>query len=270
MRVAVSGRPDVPRRVDLAREVVATWEKISGQTPEIEQGLSKELGEGPGVPLERLDTDTIITVGGDGTLLYTLKHNQAQILGVNDGELGFLTEVPPDKIEEALTRLHEGDFFIEDREKLQVRLNDKVLGHCTNEVVVKSPHPSKILRFSVHAGDHEIENVRADGIILATPTGSTSYALSAGGPMVHPQIDSLLVVPLAPFRVSLRPMILPSTTTLRVELVEDQKKGIMALDGQEEHWLRPDDELTITRSDHTARFIRFQPHFFSRMRELFG
>ena len=270
MTVAISGRGDLPGRVELARKVAGTWERISGERPLLAEGFAEALGEGNGTPLDKLQAETIITVGGDGTLLYTLMHNEAKVLGVNDGELGFLTEVPPGEIDTALQRLHEGDFFVEARDKLQVSRNGTVLGYCCNEVVVKTPRPSKILRFRVHAGDHEIEDVRADGLIVATPTGSTSYALSAGGPLVHPAIEGMLVVPLAPFRVSLRPLVLPATTQLTVELAEDEKDAILALDGQVEHLLQPDDTLEIQRAPGKARFVRFQPHFLTRLRDLFG
>lgn len=270
MRIAVSGRADLPKRVELAGQIVAAWEKITGETPVLADGFSRALGRGPGTPLEKLDVDVIVTVGGDGTLLYTLMHNEATVLGVNDGELGFLTEVPPDEIEAALERLHAGDYFVEGRDKLVVHLNGTYLGACCNEVVLKTPRPSKILRFKVHAGKHEIEDVRADGLIVATPTGSTSYALSAGGPLVHPAIEALLLVPLAPFRVSLRPIVLPADTPLKITLAEAEKEAALALDGQVEHTLHPGDELIVQRAEEGARFVRFKPHFYSRMRELFG
>lgn len=270
MRIAVSGRADLPRRVELAGEVVAAWERITGETPQLAEGFSEALGRGSGVPVEKLEAEVIVTMGGDGTILWTLMHNAAPVLGVNDGELGFLTEVQPSRIEEALERLHAGEYFVENRERLKVTHNGRVLGRCTNEVVLKTPRPSKILRFRVLAGEHHIDDVRADGLIVATPTGSTSYAMSAGGPLVHPALDAVLVVPLAPFRVSLRPIVLPATTTLRIELAEVEKEAAMSLDGQVEHVVMPGDELVLERASEPARFIRFTPHFFARMRELFG
>ena len=270
MRVCVSGRSDMPRRIDLARTVIDAWTKVSGEAPMVSTGLARVLGLDEGVDVEGLQTDVIITVGGDGTILWTLMHNQAPILGVNDGQLGFLTETPPDRVRRDLERLERGDYFIENRGKVAVSLNGEFLGTCTNECVVKTPRPSKILTFDVYAGDHRIESVRADGLIVATPTGSTSYAMSAGGPLVDPDLEALIVVPLAPFRVALRPIVLPGGHTLTIRLAEKEKEAIMALDGQVEHPMLAGDEVTLTQADERARFVRFTPHFLARLSDLFG
>lgn len=271
MRLGVSGRHDMPRRVEIARDVVAAWEKLTGEEPVIADPLSKALGRGPGVPVDQMDVDVIVPVGGDGTILWTLMHNPgAKLLGINEGELGYLTEVEPDEISSALERLQAGDYFIETRSKLTVAKNGERLGSCVNELVVKTPRPSKILTFTVQSDEHTLDHVRADGLIIATPTGSTSYAMSAGGPLVHPDLRAVLLVPLAPFRVSVRPIVLPATSTLRVSLAEEEKDGVLALDGQVEYTMGPDDVLTITRSSEQACFVRFEPHFFSRMNDLFG
>ncbi len=271
MNIGVCARADIPRRVELAREALDAWEKIGGEAAQIAPPLADVLGRDGAVPVEEMDADVLVAVGGDGTLLWTLLQNpDAKLLGINTGELGYLTEVEPHEIADALQRVHDGDYFIETRCKLAARKDGARLGTCTNEIAVKTPRPSKILTFRVEADDHVLEDVRADGIIVATPTGSTSYAMSAGGPLVHPELQAMLFVPLAPFRVSLRPIVLPLTTTLTVTLEEEEKEGVLALDGQVEHTLAPGEALEITRSSEQARFVRFEPHFFSRMRDLFG
>jgi NAD+ kinase len=271
VKIGVSGRSDMPRRVELAEEVVETWEKLTGQTPALAPDLADELGRDGGTPVAEMDCEVIVPVGGDGTILWTLMRNpDAQLLGVNDGELGYLTEVEPTEIAESLERLDAGDYFVERRSKLDVALNGERLGSCANEVVVKTPQPSKLLSFEVYAEDHRLEDVQADGIILATPTGSTSYSMSAGGPLVHPALEAVLFVPLAPFRVSQRPMVLPAASDVTLRLQDKGKEGVFALDGQDEHRMAPGDELVVTRSDDKARFVRFEPHFYSRIRELFG
>ncbi|PSG98240.1 hypothetical protein BRD56_01200 [Thermoplasmatales archaeon SW_10_69_26] len=271
MKLGVSGRADMDRRVELAQEVVETWEKVAGDTPSIEPALADALGRDGGTPVEEMDAEIIVPVGGDGTILWTLMKNpEAQLLGVNDGELGYLTEVEPNEIPDSLERLHAGDYFVESRSKLDVTLDGEPLGSCANEVVVKTPRPSKLLSFEVYAEDHRLEDVQADGIILATPTGSTSYSMSAGGPLVHPALEAVLFVPMAPFRVSQRPMVLPASSDVRLRLQEKGKEGVLALDGQSEHRMEPGDELVVSRSDDEARFVRFEPHFYSRLRELFG
>lgn len=271
MRIGLCAKADVSHRVELAKEVVRVWEKLEGEPPLVQPPLAEVLDGAQGVPVAEMDVDAIVTIGGDGTILWTLMQNpETQVLGVNTGELGYLTEVEPDEIGTALKRVHEGEFFTEDRCKLALRKNGERIGTCTNEMAIKTPRPSKLLTFKVQADDHVIENVRADGLILSTPTGSTSYAMSAGGPLVHPGLEAMLLVPLAPFRMSLRPVVLPITTTVEVSLEEQGKEGVLALDGQVEHRVLPGDHLEITRSNEMARFVRFEPHFYSRMRDLFG
>lgn len=271
MKLGVVGRADIESRVRIASEVVDTWEKITGRAPQIAPGLARALDRPGGTPVDEMEADILVPVGGDGTILWTLMHNpRAQLLGVNDGELGYLTEIEPHEITESLERLNDEDYFVETRCKLDVSLDGEHLGACTNEVVVKTPRPSKILTFEVEAEGYELEDVRADGIIVSTPTGSTSYAMSAGGPLVHPALEAMLFVPLAPFRVSQRPMVLPASSTLRLRLKERGKRGALALDGQTEERMHPGDRLEVSRSDAKARFVRFEPHFYSRIRELFG
>ncbi len=271
MKLGVSGRADIDSRLEIAEEIVDTWEKLTNDEPEIEPALASALGRSGGTPVEQMDVDVIIPVGGDGTILWTLMRNpKAQLLGVNDGELGYLTEVEPADIAKSLQRLQEGDYFVERRSKLDVAKNGELLGACTNEVVIKTPRPSKLLSFQLFAEDHRLEDVQADGVILATPTGSTSYAMSAGGPLVHPALEAVLFVPLAPFRVSQRPMVLPAASTVRIRLAEKGKMGVLALDGQDEYEMAPGDELEVSRSNAQARFVRFEPHFYSRIRDLFG
>lgn len=271
MKLGLCARADIPRRVELAREVLSAWEKISGEPIQLSPSLCEVFDRDGGTPVAEMDADVLVTIGGDGTILWTLMQNpDAKVLGVNEGELGYLTEIPPDRIAASLERVHDGDYFVETRCKLAVEKEGRRLGTCTNEMVVKTPRPSKILSIEVAADDHVIDSVRADGLIVATPTGSTSYAMSAGGPLVHPELQAMLAVPLAPFRVSLRPIVLPITTTLTVTLQEEGKEGVLALDGQVEHALAPGEQLSITRSSEQARFVRFEPHFYSRMRELFG
>lgn len=271
LKLGVSGRSDIPSRVELARRITEGWEKLTGESPELSPDLAQALDREDGTPVEAMDADVIVPVGGDGTILWTLRRNPgAQLLGVNDGELGYLTEVEPDEIPDALQRLKDEDYFVEQRSQLDVAMNGEHLGSCTNEVVIKTPRPSKLLSFEVYAEDHRLEDVQADGIILATPTGSTSYAMSAGGPLVHPALPAVLFVPLAPFRVSQRPMVLPASNTVTLRLQEKGKDGVLALDGQAEYRMEPSDELEVSESDSMVRFVRFEPHFYGRIRDLFG
>jgi NAD+ kinase len=270
VRIGICARADVQSRVEIARRAISIWEKITGRTPELTPDLADELDYASGTPIGEMNKDAIVTVGGDGTLLWALQQApEANLLGVNDGEFGYLTEIEPEDLEEGLERLADEDFFVETRSKLGVEMDGEDLGVCTNEVAVKTPKPSKILTFEIRAGERKLETIRADGIIVSTPTGSTSYAMSAGGPLVHPGLEAMLVVPLASFRTSVRPVVMPASTRLTVELQTEDKEGLLALDGQVEHEVAPGELFQVTRSSSKAHFVRFERHFYRRIRELF-
>jgi len=225
VRIGICARADVQSRVEIARRAISIWEKITGRTPELTPDLADELDYASGTPIGEMNKDAIVTVGGDGTLLWALQQApEANLLGVNDGEFGYLTEIEP---------------LLE------------------------------ILTFEIRAGERKLETIRADGIIVSTPTGSTSYAMSAGGPLVHPGLEAMLVVPLASFRTSVRPVVMPASTRLTVELQTEDKEGLLALDGQVEHEVAPGELFQVTRSSSKAHFVRFERHFYRRIRELF-
>ncbi len=269
MRFGIVGRYDVPERLEVARDLV---KRLEGRAQvEATPRLAQELGI-TGTPLEEMEdagVDMLLTVGGDGTILYTLLHSSLPICGINMGEMGFLTASEPEDVSTTLDRLLEGDYEVVERMKLQPRLNDELLPSAANEVVVKTPRPSRVLTLNLRADGEEAMHVVADGLILATPTGCTGYSLSAGGPFVDPRVESFIVVPLAPFNLHARPLLLPPESTLELRLVEPEKVGLLSVDGQVEREVQPGDVLTLTRSDEVSRFVRFEENFAARVAERF-
>lgn len=269
MRFGIVGRYDVPERLEVARDLV---KRLDGRaevtaTPRLAQELDV-----PGTRLAEMDdadVDMLLTVGGDGTILYTLLHSGLPICGINMGEMGFLTTSEPEDLSDTLDRLLAGEYEIVERMKVQPRLNDEVLPSAANEVVVKTPRPSRVLTLRLDADGKEAMEVVADGLIVASPTGCTGYSLSAGGPFVDPRVETFIVVPLAPFNLHARPLLLPPESTLELTLVEPDKMGLLSVDGQVEREVHPGDVLTLTRSPEVSRFVRFDQHFAARVRERF-
>lgn len=210
--------------------------------------------------------DHLVTVGGDGTILRALQHSDFSILGINISRVGFLTEVGLDGVEGALRELEEGRFEIDERIKLRVEAGEEALPDCTNEAVIHTASLAKVRRFRTAVDGEEISRVEGDGVIVATPTGSTAYSLSAGGPVVDPRVRAFVVTALAPFRQSLRPTVVPASSRVTVELL-GPGACVMVMDGQQEIALEGGAEVTFSLADKRARFVRLRRDFYVRVRE---
>ena len=157
-----------------------------------------------GRSLEDMDVDVVLAIGGDGTVLRALQRTTAKVLGINSGSLGFLTEVTAEEFPAALRKLEKGAYEVEERVRIRVTVDGRRLYDCTNEAVLHTAQVAKIRDFEVWLNGTILHRLRADGIIVATPTGSTSYNLSVGGPIVDPRLDALVVSAIAPFKPSAR------------------------------------------------------------------
>jgi len=219
------------------------------------------------LPLEEMDVDTLITVGGDGTILRALQRIDAAIFAVNMGRVGFLTEVTGEGIEDHLDRLLRKEYIVEQRSKLRTIVGDRRELDAVNEAVIHTSQISKIRDFNIFVGDFLAENIRSDGLIIATPTGSTCYAMSAGSPIIDPLVPAHVIVPIAPYKLSTRPLVVPSTHEIRIQEAEG-RESILVVDGQNEITVG-EETITFTRSSETARFIRFHQNFYERVREKF-
>jgi NAD+ kinase len=217
--------------------------------------------------IEEMDVDMIISSGGDGTLLRTLQHTEKPVIGINAGSLGFLTEIPPDNINEALDHLVNGKYQIETRSKLKTILNGDELPDATNEAVIATSIPSKIQEFEFFIDMEWAQTIRADGIIISTPTGSTSYALSAGGCVLDPRLNALEIIPISPFRINSRPIIIPDISVISLRIAHKTRGANLVLDGYFRTSIKSKDELLFTRSKKVAKFIRFDMNFYERYRD---
>ncbi len=207
------------------------------------------------------ENDIVITLGGDGTLLSAarLVHTKKiPILGINAGSLGFLTDISTDDLEDSLEKIFSGDYKISERMMLDVSVvrdgkkiwKDVVL----NEVVVAKSEPSKLTSLGAWSGEKLISRFWVDGIIVATPTGSTAYSLSAGGPIMYPSLKSVAITPICPHALTERPMIISVDQELRI--IAESSQNIVTADGKERFDIISGDIVSIKRSKYKTRLVK--------------
>ncbi len=234
-----------------------------------------KVSQGPISP----DDQAVIVVGGDGTLLHVAAkafEKQLPLLGINAGGLGFLTEVHTDEMTEALERLVEGSFELDKRMMLRIRVldvNKKVINQYTalNEAVITKGALSKIININTWANDSFLTTYRGDGLIISSSTGSTGYNLSAGGPIIHPGLEVMVLTPICPFALSARPLILSGSSIIKVEVSDMQGEVCLDIDGQVGTHLHKGYTIIISRHKGYLKLIK-SPHrdYFTILREKLG
>lgn len=210
--------------------------------------------------------DIIITVGGDGTILKALAAIEKPIFAVNAGGMGFLCEVESKYAIGGLKQVISGDYNVVERSKLKVTLDGKRLADAANEVTVQTAHVAKIMYLQLFVENELVETLGADGLIVATPTGSTSYALSAGGPILDPAVNAMVIAPLAPFKLSARPWVIPLEKKVGIKILPKSKETNLVIDGESAQPVSAESEIVITGSEKKARFIRFGESFYQMFR----
>jgi NAD+ kinase len=270
MRIGVVSRLDMEESIQLTEEIVEfLLEK------EIKILLDKSVTEhlnkyqDMATPLEDMDADIIIAVGGDGTILRTqsfISSKQIPLFGINMGTVGFLTEIDPELVFKSLEQILTGKYDVEKRTQLQIKHNKK-LHTALNEVVIMTRKPAKMLHIEISVDDEVAEELRADGLIVATPSGSTAYSMSAGGPIVDPQVAAFVIVPICPFKLGSRPIVVPDNSVIKVKLLREGKKAMAVIDGQSEEEINYMDEIVFRKSDDNACFVRLSKDFYRKVRE---
>lgn len=207
--------------------------------------------------------DLIISLGGDGSLLRTVKlvdGAKIPVLSINVGKFGFLAEITPSNLEEQLFPVIKGNFKIEERLKLKAEIirNDKIKAtfHVLNDVVLHSGGIARISEYSVHINDQFLTTLKADGILVATPTGSTAYSLAAGGPVVDPKNEVMILTPICPHQLSNKPIVFTSDTLISIELLSLNNEVLLTADGQEQFKLEKKDVIKVQTSEQKAYFVK--------------
>jgi NAD+ kinase len=267
LRVGIVANPSKPNAIGLARRAV---HELDGRaevilSTETEAQLATGL---PALPTEAIQADALIAIGGDGTFLHTLMRSRVPLLPINAGTVGFLAEVEggsESAFRGAIDRLVRGLYFLEERMKLAAHIGPLPLPDAMNEVVVHTSQVAKMRLFEVWVDGRPVGRLRGDGVILATPTGSTSYALSASGPIVDPQLEGIIIAGIAPYPATPRAVLLDPLRSVGVRLVQTEKDGVVVVDGQAEIPLQGGGMVTAYRSPRRAVFVRFGSRFFRRL-----
>ncbi len=233
----------------------------------VEKSLAKNKGI-KGNTLEEINkkADLVITIGGDGTILRALEKVEKPIFAINSGGMGFLTEVESKYAMNSLEKVLDGKYNVEERAKLKLLVDGKRLPDAANEITVQTPRIAKIMYLKIFVDNELIETFGADGVIVATPTGSTSYALSAGGPILDPTVNAMVIAPLAPFKLSARPWVVPLEKKVGIKVLAKSKESKIVIDGESPQSVTPESDISITGSEKKARFVRFGESFYQMVR----
>jgi NAD+ kinase len=227
--------------------------------------------------------DLKIGIGGDGTLLKmirTLQKNDGLLLGINFGTLGFLSELMPERALQNIEKIFRGEFKIDERmliksfvwRKNNHEEKEKIFrAYGLNEIVFGHGGLARLTNFDVKVDRRILAMYRSDGLIFATPTGSTAYSLSASGPIIYPSIKTILVTPIAPHTLTHRPILLPPNKIIHLKFDSRVSSIAMTTDGQIHFSCKPSDEVTVQKATRTAKFIRLKKsHYFKTLRSKFG
>ena len=257
--------PQKPKAIEVVCELKA-WCEQRGIALRAIESVAAQVACAPLAVREKELTeavDLIVVLGGDGTMLGAARlvgTRQIPVLGVNFGSLGYLTEFTLTELFSTLDELRAGDCHIDQRMLIDVTLqrgSQIIETHrALNDAVVNQSARARMIELDCYVNEHFVNSFRADGMIVATPTGSTAYSLSAGGPIVHPSMSAILLTPICPHTLSNRPVVLPGDSVVELVLKPTGEDAVLTLDGQEVTNLTPDDRIRLCRSETTFDLVR--------------
>ena len=242
---------------------VAEWLSRRGLEVDLDEGVTAVAGDdGRGVYDPASEYDLVVVMGGDGTLLSVARslEHEAPILGVNLGTLGFLTEVGRAELYPALVQVLEGSYRVEERALLNVHLRrvdgSEAYWRVLNDAVITKSALARIVDLTYRIDDNLLAACRSDGLIISTPTGSTAYNLSAGGPILDPQLPVVVLTPICPHTLTLRPVVVPDSSIIEVTLETPREEVFLTLDGQEGVPLDRGDRVRVRRSQVKVHLVK--------------
>ncbi|MFN2525683.1 MAG: NAD(+)/NADH kinase [Actinomycetota bacterium] len=257
--------------MELRRAAMVVHQTKPGAAEAAEE-LTRIFGDN-GIAVTEQDPDLIVSLGGDGTMLRAAQFAHgadAPLLGINLGTMGYLTEVDREQKDEAVKRVIEGDFELEERMMLscEVATSGEQMSYVAlNEVLVERETPRRLVRLHVAVGGESLASFNADGVIIATPTGSTAYALSAGGPIVSPRAECIVIAPVNAHMMFARPVILAADEVVDVTVEEQELQAALSLDGAIGCALTSGATIRVARHPRPLRLIRLAgPGFLERLR----
>ena len=262
--IGILSKPKFPDMKATLAQLVA-WLREHGKVvvldPKAGALIGKAAPHSRGGIAER--ADMVVVLGGDGTMLNAarlVEERGVPILGINMGGLGFLTQVGADQLYKTLERVFAREYSLEERLMLRARLERRgkrvTDASVLNDVVVTKGELSRMIAMTIAIDGQFVTSLRGDGLILSTPTGSTAYSMSAGGPIVSPSVSALVITPICPHTLTHRPLLVPSTARLEITLTSHDKGAMVTFDGQVGVAMKEGDTVTITPSRHKTRLIR--------------
>lgn len=263
--IGVIAKDNIPEILNSV-EVVRKWAADNSYQLNFEQLSSKILGRSEnGLPIEEFarHSEIIVTLGGDGTLIRVARYaalNGAVIVGVNFGKLGFLTETLPAELSDVLDSVKSGKSKVSERSMITAevwRQGKQIFSApALNDAVLLKSSKNTLIDLDLNIGDEEMMRLRADGLIFSTPTGSTAYSLAAGGSIAFPTLNVLLITPICPHSLTVRPLIMPLNSVYSVNIPEHAAQLVLSMDGQEYISLLPFDKIIVKEATSRVKIVR--------------
>lgn len=262
--VGVMSKPGVARASAIVPDLLR-WLAAHGIAARYDQETAQYAGETDGLPRDHVPdgTQMLIVLGGDGTLLSAaraLQGREIPLFPVNLGGLGFLTAITLDELYPQLERALRGEQRIAHRRMLQCQLvrDAEVVGtfEALNDVVLTKTEIARMIDLRIHVDNHFVSDFKADGLIVCTPTGSTAYSLSAGGPIIFPAVSALCITPICPHMLTNRPVIVPETSIIQIVCLAEDRECYLTIDGQVGEPLRQNDKILCHSSGHSVALVR--------------
>lgn len=257
-----TGKPEVIQSAEFAAEKLLNNDIECCASPDlIEKFHSVKIRNAIKIlPCKEFDNfaDVVISFGGDGTILAVsrlLIHSDLPIMGFNVGKLGFLAEFSINNIDKEIDDVLKGNYRVIDRAVLETEIDGEVL-YALNDFVVEKKDTSRMIRIDAFANENLIGSIRADGMIITTPTGSTAYSLSCGGPIIAPATEVICITPISPHSLTLRPLVIPDSNEVNLKVYTSNDGAILVADGQVERVLKNREKVTIHKSDHYVKLIK--------------
>ncbi len=278
------GNTDKPRFWELL-DPIMIWAADNNLKPFLTTRILNQLPDGFDYEYQTIDsaedfyqTDFLLTLGGDGTMLSAARavaHRKTPILGIHLGQLGFMAEVTVDEMFDRLKMVVSGQYSLQRRMVLKAEIingNGPTVFYALNDFVIDRGRSQRIITMRLLSNDHFVSDYKADGLIIATPTGSTAYSLSVGGPIIMPKLKAIVVSPISPHTLSLRPIVLPDDRNLELSFPDEEVEKIaFAVDGQVSEYLKPKDKIYIQRAPFEIRMIDFEDsNYFQTLRRKMG
>lgn len=279
-RIGLVANPEKSRSAGLVRRAARTLRSLHRAflcEPETAALAGGSLPTADDLPDLVRRVDVLLVFGGDGTMLRIAREvagHPVPILGINVGNLGFLTAATPRHLTRTLRQVIDGEFQLEERALLEAQVRrgpERVTRIALNDIVLSRGLASRLIELEVTVNDELLTRYRCDGFIASSPTGSTAYSLAAGGAIVSPDAEVMILTPICPHTLSIRPLVIPMSATVQVRLRSPRLAAQLAIDGQQQFELAQDDSVTIRRSSLAVRLLRpAQGSFFATLRQKFA